>query len=312
VRRREVGLTNLVLVVFGGDSWEREGSIISAGAVARALDRVDVKNRLIEFPIHSSELVSPTTVVFNSIHGKNGEDGALSAICEVSGIPYNFSRPVAHLLCFDKLRFRSLAYSLGVTTPTVLPCLAASGARYPLPLTPKVDGQTYIMKPVHGGGSLGVQVLLPQDDIVETIASRETKYDPFYIEEFIHGAFVTCAISGDRYIDASLPLLEVCFNRDIYNYEAKHNINMRTYFMPARITAHAESIIREWSLRVFDAASCGPIVRFDFIVQEGMHPFLLEANTVPGLSEEGNLTAIWKHSGRSYDDMIAFLLQKVY
>lgn len=304
-------MKKLVMVVFGGESWEREGSIISASAVARSLDRQRIKNRLVEFPVREIDLANKDVGVFNSMHGKNGEDGTLSALCESFGVPYNFSTAFAHAVGFDKLRFKSLALSLGIQIPHVLNKVEVEKSEYPLPVAEFSKDKKYILKPVYGGGSRGVQIVMPREDINAAVSSREVMYDPYLIEEFIEGAFITCAISGDEEIDISLLLLEARFIGDLYDYDTKHDIAKREYVLPAEISQHSESQIRKWSRKMFAAMGCSAIVRFDYIVSADGEVYLLEANTVPGLSEAGNLAAIWTASGRSYDKLVAFLLKQL-
>ncbi len=305
-------MNSTVLVVFGGESWEREGSIISAATVARSLDRRGVPNRLIEFPLKDHDLkASPQSVVFNSMHGKNGEDGALSSFCEVNGIPYNFSRPYAHIVGFDKLRFKALAHSLNVLTPGVLNRLEATKAHMNLPVLSAEENKKYILKPIYGGGSRGVEIVSSLKELEDKIDSRDRKYEPYIVEEFIDGSFVTCAITGEPEIDITLPLLEVRFDGALYDYEIKHNENKRRYILPSEISADSEKSVREASAKMYGAMGCDAVVRFDYLVDAQGQAYLLEANTVPGLSEAGNLASIWKASGRTYDELVAFLLKKI-
>ncbi len=304
-------MKKLVIVVFGGKSWEREGSIISASAVARSLDRQKIKNRLVEFPVREADLVNKDVVIFNSMHGRNGEDGTLSALCESFCVPYNFSAAFAHAVGFDKLRFKSLALSLGIQTPHVLNKVEVEKTAYPLPVADVFKDKKYILKPLYGGGSRGVQIIMPGADIKAAIASREVMYDPYLIEEFIEGVFITCAISGNEELDISLPLLEARFSGDLYDYDTKHDATKREYVLPAEIPQHSEGQVRKWSQKLFVAMGCSAIVRFDYLVSSDGEVYLLEANTVPGLSEAGNLAAIWGASGRSYDELIAYLLEQI-
>jgi D-alanine-D-alanine ligase len=304
-------MEKLVLIVFGGESWEREGSILSAATVARSLDRQGISNRLVEFPLNRFEISDNSkAIVFNAMHGKNGEDGTISMLCEIYSLPYNFSRPFAHLVGFNKLRFKSLAYSLGIVTASVLNEAEVSNAKFPLPIEVKVEGKKYILKPIFGGGSKGVQVIAPNEDIKTKIVSRDKKFDPYFVEEFIDGIFVTCVVTGRTTIDSSLPLLEVHFNGEVYDYESKHTESKREYILPAQISAKCESIIRESAHKMFFAMGCDPIVRFDWLVSPEGIPYLLEANTVPGITEAGNMASIWKASGRTYDELVYFLLQQ--
>ncbi len=304
-------MKSTVLVVFGGDSWEREGSITSAATVAHCLDRNGITNRLVEFPLKDSDIgISQDVIVFNCMHGKNGEDGALSAFCESRGLAYNFSRPYPHMVGFDKLKFKSLAHSIGVKTASVLDCLEASRTSIPLPMVTRDQNKRFLLKPNFGGGSRGLRIVMPSEDLAAAIAERDQQYEPYFVEEFIEGTFVTSVVVGEPSIDEEFPLLEVRFNGDLYNYEMKHHIEEPQFVVPAEIPEDATSRIFDWSQKLYKAVGCEAAVRFDYLVSADGTPFLLEANTVPGLSEGGNLSTVWKATGRTYDDLVLFLLKQ--
>jgi D-alanine-D-alanine ligase len=300
-----------VLVVFGGPSWEREGSVISASDVARSLDRLKIENHLCEFDRRSLFNVIPgCDFVFNSIHGQHGEDGTLASICEAMGVKYNFSTPIVHALSFDKLRLKMEANLRGLNVPSTVEG-TFNGRKYlGVPTEKAAKDKGYILKPIFGGGSRGIQFIECGEQIEAAVDHRDGRYDPYFVEEFIEGSFVTCAMTGNGRVDRDLPLLQVEFGDKIYDYRRKHDVTKRQYIVPANVDAKVAKQIKDYCKELFFGMDYRPVVRFDFIVRKSdQKAFFLEANTVPGLSRGGNLVAIWRSTGRSYDDLIRFLVK---
>jgi len=299
-----------ILIAFGGESWEREGSFFSATEVARSLDRLNIRNKMVEFDLGICSLFSQATFVFNCVHGRGGEDGALSALCEIASIPYNFSGALAHATAFNKLQMKMAAHEHGVRVPRVLDG-ACDAKRYAsIPRGHQNEASQWILKPIFGGGSKGTKVFSSVADFEQINEARETKYDPYFVEEFIKGTFVTCVSTGDADFDATLPILEVSFAGEIFDYEQKIDSKLRQYHIPARISSVTKSDIRRDSISLYNGIGNKGMVRYDYIVDSDNNHWLLEANTIPGLSKEGIMAAIWSSSGREFDNMIAFLAQR--
>lgn len=300
---------NFVYVIFGGSSMEREGSIISACEVARTLDKMNIPNAMVEYSENVIDfLQKENSVAFICMHGKNGEDGHMACLCELNNIPYTFSTPEVHEFSFNKLLFKEFLKKCNVKTPEIV-CNSLENKEYVLRMIKESKFDEFIMKPVFGGGSLGIKHFNIADDYENIIFPLEEKYKPYFIERFIDGMFLTCVVSGNSDFDNKFELLEVEFEGKVYDYHKKHS-NERKYILPARTDVKLMNEIKQTSQKLFREGNYKGIVRFDYIVSNNEY-YCLEVNTIPGLSKGGNANTIWSHSGYSYEQLLEFILKSV-
>lgn len=288
----------MIIVAFGGKTIEREGSILSASDVARALDRLKIYNLLVE-DVTESQLKSYGSNVFICVHGEGGENGHISSLCEQIRVQYNFSSPSGHLATYDKTRFKNFLESKGIPTPRTLPFETLENVQVPV-----------VVKPKTGGGSLGIRFVDPTQNNFHK-GMLEGKYEPYYVEEFIHGKFATLAVTDFGESESASELLEVIFDGVIYSYEVKHQSSKHTYRYPGQFAKSTHDTAKAYALDVYRTLELKGAVRFDFIVEPSSKPCLIEANTIPGLSQGGNLAAIWKGQNHKYDDLIAELCSSI-
>ncbi len=295
-----------IYVIFGGSSMEREGSIISACEVARALDKINIPNTMVEYSENVIDfLYNKECIAFICIHGENGEDGKMARLCELHHIPYTFSSASAHEFSFNKLTFKEFLKKCNVKTPETI-CSSMENREFVRRTIEESEYDEFILKPVYGGGSLGIKYFTIGDDYENIIFPMEKKYQPYFIERFINGIFLTCVVTGDPNIDDKLDLLEVGFEGKIYDYHKKHS-NERKYILPSQIDSELTEEIKGTSQRLFQKGGYNGVVRFDYIVSNRQY-FCLEVNTIPGLSKSGNAFTIWKHSGYSYQHLLELIL----
>jgi len=222
-------------------------------------------------------------LVFLTTHGLCGEDGSLSFLLRILKTPHTGPTAAVHALCLNKVVFKLLATTLGIQVPTML--------------TNHVDHEPRVIKPVSGGGSLGVRYECGRGGAA--MPSDETAF----VEQFADGTFVTCAIFP--WLAHNLPLLQVLHEEPIFSYSVKRNPFDRKEVCPAGISERAERDIRHSAELLYKTlAATGPL-RFDYIVDVDDSTWLLEANTIPGLSRQGNLARIVTTAGCSYESLIA-------
>lgn len=298
---------DLIYIVFGGETIEREGSIISSAEVARALDRMNIKNLMIEYEANIFKRLnfSKNPLIFICIHGKNGEDGLLASICNKLNIKYTFSSEISHARAFNKILFKKFLITNNEDTPKIVyDCLENKEL-----IKAKIESSNldhFIIKPVFGGGSLGIIDFYLTDPYMGIINNLKEKYRPYFIEEFVTGKFITAVVSGDSEIDEKLNLLEVSFDGNIYDYSKKHSLD-RKYIIPADIDNNMYYNIKTASRNIYHYGKFNSVVRFDYIVTEKNY-YCLEANTIPGLSKNGNLYTIWENAGYSYEHLIEYII----
>lgn len=277
---------------------EREGSISSASSVARSLDRQEIPNVMIEYQGEKNIKILPKgSLIFNCVHGLNGEDGTISRICEQYGHKYNFSSEGAHRLTYDKIEFYKFAQQNGILVPQ----------HYAEKQIISQDvSASYLIKRRTGGGSLGITGPFRPNEIQGIEIGSE-----YYVERYIDGRFATIIVNNfNEKIEIS-DLLEVNFDGHFFNYTAKRNTEMREYFYPGRFSESLSEAARNIANKVFCMGKFSGVLRLAFMIDNNETLYTLEGNSVPGLSEAGNLAAIWNGLGRNYDHLIKSLCNSI-
>ena len=293
-----------VAVLMGGPSAEREVSLKSGNAVLAALKRQGVDAHGMDTDKSSVRILEDGKFdrVFIALHGRWGEDGVIQGILEVLDIPYTGSGVLGSALGMDKLRSKYLWLATGFPTPEFVVLepgtdLNQVAAKLGLPV---------FVKPVREGSSLGVS---KAKTVAELKAAREmaAKYDDKVIaERFIDGAELTCGILGDL----ALPLIRIETDREFYDYEAKYILDTTRYVCPCGLPANQERTIQQLALRVFAAIGCSGWGRVDFMLDKAGHPYALEVNTVPGMTDHSLVPKAAKQAGMDFDELVIRILEK--
>lgn len=293
-----------VAVLMGGPSAERDVSLKSGNAVLAALKRQGVDAHGMDMDKSSLRALEDGKFdrVFIALHGRWGEDGVIQGMLEVLDIPYTGSGVLGSALGMDKLRSKYLWLAAGFPTPEFVLLepgtdLSQVAAKLGLPV---------FVKPVREGSSLGVS---KAKTVAELKAAREmaAKFDDKVIaERFIDGAELTCGILGDL----ALPLIRIETDREFYDYEAKYILDTTRYVCPCGLPANQERIIQQLALRVFAAIGCSGWGRVDFMLDKAGHPYALEVNTVPGMTDHSLLPKAAKQAGMDFDELVIRILEK--
>lgn len=291
-----------VAVLMGGRSAEREISLRSGAAVLDALRRqgvdahgldagADVMVRLKEGAFERA---------FIALHGRGGEDGVIQGALETVGLPYTGSGVLASALSMDKLRSKRVWQGAGLPTPACASVareeeLDAAVARVGLPL---------IVKPAHEGSSLGMSKVQTREELSAAWrAARE--YDPdVFLEKWIEGPEYTVAIIGTQ----ALPLIAISTQRQFYDYAAKYDDDTTRFECPCGLPAGRESALQGLALEAFAALGCSGWGRVDLICDEQGEPWLIEVNTVPGMTDHSLVPMAAQAAGLSFDELVLQVL----
>jgi D-alanine-D-alanine ligase len=290
-----------IAVLMGGPSSERDVSLATGRGIAKALRSlgagvVDVDVRDAKF-----ELPDDVDLAFNALHGTFGEDGQVQQILEARGVAYTGEGVEESRLAFDKIRSKERFREHGVSTPEWEIIGAHQRPLMQLPVVVKAPRQ---------GSTVGVYIVKNTEELEPALAEA-AKYDhELLIEKFVPGRELTIGILGDQ----ALPILEIIPKGGVYDFTNKYPfLNPQAgggaqHVCPAKIDPNKTKEIRDLALRSCRALGLQVYSRVDVILAETGQPFVLEINTIPGMTEASLLPEAAAAAGISYVDLCAHII----
>ncbi len=269
-----------VAVVMGGSSAEREISIRSGSEVLRALTSLGYNARSLDYDEHFVDALRELKpdVVFIALHGPGGEDGHVQALLEYLSIPYTGSGLEAAALSMDKHLTKKLLAAEGLPTP-VWDLYDLTGGT--LPLLPGSLDLPLVIKPRFEGSSAGIAIVHTHEEWTSAMLDASKSYAQILAEEYVQGREFTCAVLGEE----ALPIVEIVANRDgFYSYDAKYEPGGSTHIAPAQIDEGLAARLQMLGLSAHRLLGLRDYSRSDFIVTRDNRPYLLEVNSLPGLT----------------------------
>ena len=294
-------------VVAGGISSEREISLRSGRAVHESLSKHGFSSKLIDIKsqekLKSSETYKGLDLVFIMIHGKGGEDGEIQSILEAAKIKYTGSDSTSSLNAFDKLESKEIFEKNGLEVPQRIMLQHSPPEKYGI-----------VIKPVREGSSFGVSIIKSWWDYEKRRPSLETeealkeaqKYgDGVLIEEFIEGKELTVAIVGE----STYPAIEIISPNEFYDFSAKYD-GIGTKYIPANLSSTETKKLSEICLKAFKSLGCSGWGRVDLIKSknDGIS-YILEVNTVPGMTETSLVPKAARLAGLSFNDLLVEIIK---
>lgn len=291
-----------VALLMGGQAAEREISLKSGRAVHEALVRlgVDVEPLDPDATILERLRAGGYDRAFIILHGRGGEDGQIQGALETIGLPYTGSGVLGSALGMDKYRCK-LAWA-GCGLPTADFVLL----RDETDLTAAVElGFPLMIKPVHEGSSIGMARVESVEGL-ERAWRAAAEFDSLVLAEcWIQGMELTCAILGRE----ALPMIRLETPHAFYDYEAKYSADSTRYHCPSGLDAEVEARLRELALQAFDVVGASGWGRVDLMLDAAGRPFLLEINTVPGMTDHSLVPMAARVAGIDFDDLVRRILE---
>lgn len=295
-------------VICGGFSQERDVSLRSGKNVYEALIRLGYTNsELIDLDsMDKLDLIQSenTELAILMTHGEFGEDGQLQSLLDSKKIKYTGSSAQASANCMDKVITKVKLKAAG------LPVLETYKAEDILNKKVILEGPI-ILKEINGGSSVGVTMYESQEAFIESEARglklEGSGLNNYFIERFVKGIELTASIIKLEGKLTCLPLLELRSKNQFYDYEAKYTKGMTEFILPAQISDELTNKIKAIALEAYQAMQCSGPARVDFII-EGDDPYILELNTLPGMTDTSDLPAQAKAAGIDYDELIEILI----
>ena len=266
-------LKNLHLVVLmGGPGSEREVSLRSGAAVARAFRGAGYRVREVDVKGSDFELPDGTDLCINMIHGTFGEDGQIQAILDRRGVAYTGEGESASRIAFDKLASKELFVRAGVPTPRSE--VIAPGAKPTLALP-------IVVKAPREGSSVGVHLVREAGQLEAALADCANLDREILIEELVEGRELTVGVVGDR----AMAVVEIRPHEGFYDYAHKYTKGASEYFCPAPLDEATTRRVQETALAAHRALGLEVYSRVDILLRADGELFVLEANTIPGMTE---------------------------
>lgn len=295
-----------VAVLFGGDSAEREVSLNSGNAVLNALVRQGVD--AIAFDPAQRPLTDLLELNVDRalimLHGRGGEDGSMQGALQLLKIPYTGSRVLGSALAMDKIHTKQVWQSLGL--PTAKYEIADKRHFEAGKCSAIMDklGNEVMVKPAREGSSIGMARVTSAEQL-QTAIQDAFKYDnQVLLEQYIDGPEFTVSVLQGQ----ALPSIRMSTPHTFYDYAAKYQDNTTEYFCPSGLSEEQEAQLAKLASRAFDAISGSGWGRIDVMQDSQRQFYLLEANTVPGMTEKSLVPKAAKVAGLSFDELVLGIL----
>lgn len=298
----DVSVFGRVAVLFGGSSAERAVSLKSGAAVLAALQVAGVDVYGIDAgPQLAEQLLNERPDrVFIALHGRGGEDGSLQGLLESLLIPYTGSGVMASAIGMDKLRTKQIWQSLGLPTPAY--AMLRDGGQC-AEIVERL-GTPLIIKPLHEGSSIGMAKADSLQQLQDAWQGAQSYDSEALVEQWIQGAEFTVAVLDGQ----ALPPIRLRTPHTFYDYEAKYQASDTQYLCPCGLPTEQEEQLKALSLRAFEAVGCKGWGRVDVMQDEQGNFYLLEVNTVPGMTDHSLVPMAAKATGLSFGDLVLAIL----
>ncbi len=291
-------------ILIGGDSSEREVSIASGRSIENAcialgheVVRLDPKDGLEKI----KSLLLKVDLVFNGLHGGDGENGKISKYLEDLGVVFTGSDSVSSEICMNKDKAKRIASNNNVLTPewVLVTNKALSGnigqLNFPI-----------VVKPNDQGSTLGLSIINSKSQLKGAFKVANSFASSVMYEQHIQGREITCSIVGNK----AYPIVEIIPKHEIYDYECKYTKGMSKYICPAEINKNISSKIKEISLKIHKLLGCRHYSRVDFLLDRNNDPWFLEINTLPGMTETSLLPKSLESAGVNFNQIIEKIIEE--
>lgn len=292
-----------VAVLMGGHSGEREISLRSGAAIFEALCSTGVE--AIAVDVQSDFLARLPTLrcdrAFIALHGRGGEDGVIQGALELAGIPYTGSGVAACAISMDKLRTKQVWQAQGLPTPPYAVLVDEPDARQAL----ECLGLPLIVKPAREGSSLGMSKVSAPEEMASAFHRAREWDDRVLAERWITGGEYTVAILDD----VALPSIRLETPHAFYDFDAKYRVDSTRYHCPSGLMPARETALGDLALAAFRGLDARGWGRVDFMIDEAGAPWLLELNSVPGMTDHSLVPMAARAAGLSFEELVWRILE---
>jgi D-alanine-D-alanine ligase len=291
-------------VMMGGLSREREISLKTGKAILKAL----TEKGYTACPIDVDQDVAETLIkkkiecVFIALHGRFGEDGTIQGMLELMRIPYTGSGVLASALALHKIMAKKIFLCEKIPTPPFEVVQRQEIGKDPLrnislslPL---------VVKPAREGSTIGISIVRTKEELVPALKEAGKYDEEILVEKFMKGKEITVGILED----IPLPVIEIVPKSGFYDYHSKYTKGETQYIIPARIPREKYLYAQEISLKAFQTLGCSGCARVDLMTDENDDSFVIDVNTMPGMTETSLLPKAANYVGIAFEDLVERIL----
>jgi len=295
-------------VIAGGVSAEREVSLKTGTQIFNALQNLGYQVKFIDFKNDFTSQFSDIDIAFLALHGRYGEDGTVQGALELLKIPYTGSGVLSSAMVIDKVLTKKLLQCEGIPTPEYI---ALEGPDYGAlaDIEDRIQstmGYPVVIKPNREGSTIGITISRNQKGTEAGIAEAAKHDNVILIEKFITGRELTVSILGRQAI--ALPIIEIRPKSGFYDYQSKYTVNMTEYLVPAQMDDDLAEGISRYAIQSHKLLSCSSLSRVDFILDQHNVPYLLEVNTMPGMTPTSLVPKAAAAAGISFEYLVEIIL----
>jgi D-alanine-D-alanine ligase len=308
-----------IAVLMGGRSLEREVSLRSGEAVFRALQELGYRAIALDVTPDLVEALrrEKPDAVYIALHGKFGEDGTVQESLEFLGIPYTGPGVVACALSWDKSLSKRLFVQAGIPTPPWVTFTAGAfkemGAASALDLVPDaVGGFPVVVKPSKQGSALGLSLVRDGEALPEALLTALSFSDAALVERWVDGAELAVSVLDGPDGPEVLPPVEMVAKSGLFDFSAMYTRGETDYFCPARLAPDVAGEVAGLAARCHTLLGCRDVSRVDMVVDGEGHPFVLEVNTSPGMTETSLLPMAAEAAGIDFSRLVDRLARSAH
>ena len=305
-----IGRKLKIAVLMGGNSSEAAVSYKSAANITAVLQ--DMGHDVVAFDFWPSEIPQlidyAPDMAFNMMHGRYGEDGCVQGILELLSIPYTGSGVTASSVAMNKHMTKTILDANGIHTPKGI--LIKKGTVIDIDklnedIKSTLNGYPCVIKPNCSGSTVGLTILKEESGLSSAIELAKQEKDDILIEEFISGKEITVSVLGDK----PLPVIEISTTREVFDWEAKYTPGYTEHIIPARLPEQLLLTCQDIAVKTSSALGCMGASRVDMIVCESNDVFVLEINTIPGMTKTSLYPDALSHAGISLVDFANYMIE---
>ncbi len=296
-----------IAVLYGGMSSEREVSLRSGKNCHQALLRLGYKNaELIDVDrnVASTLIEKGINIAYIALHGKYGEDGCIQGLLEVLGIPYTGCGVEASAVCMNKDTTKKVLQSFDIPLIKSVTVVESDDIKT------KISGLSYpfMVKPLSEGSSIGMNKASDFAELEFALKDAFKYSADVMIEEYLTGKSTTVGVLDRDGETIATPILEFRTKTEWYDYEAKYTEGMTEFILPAELDSETTEMTKKLAIASHKAVGAAGMSRVDFLIV-GKTPYVLEINTIPGMTDLSDLPAQSRAMGISYDELVKIILQ---